>query len=70
MATTAKKLNCFNPEHRGECQNKLLMDHENGERLTVEVRSAEMTVDHYCGKRAYSPDHEVVNTFIWTFLQK
>ena len=41
------KLNCFHSEHRKRYQTKLLTDHSNGGRLTVEVRFAKMTGDRH-----------------------
>ena len=38
---------CFHSEHRRGYQSKLLTDHSNGGRLTVEVRFAKMTGDRH-----------------------
>ena len=47
LLTTLEKLNCFHSEHRRGYQTKLLTDHSNGGRLTVEVRFAKMTGDRH-----------------------
>ena len=47
LVTTLEKLNCFHSEHRRGYQTKLLTDHSNGGRLTVEVRFAKMTGDRH-----------------------
>ena len=55
LATTLEKLNCFNSEHRRGYQSKLLTDHSKSERLTVEVRFAEMTGHRHYSEQAHSP---------------
>ena len=47
LVTTLEKLNCFHSEHRRGYQTKLLTDHSNGGRLTVELRFAKMTGDRH-----------------------
>ena len=42
-STTLEKQKCFHSEHRRGYQTKLLTDHSNGGRLTVEVRFAKIT---------------------------
>ena len=54
LATNAK-LNCFHSEHCRGYQIKLLTDYSMGERLTVEVRFAEMTGDRHYSERAHYP---------------